>query len=158
MDNNGIKWENITQTMFLGNYSAKLDLIKGRTSLPSKLRKLLGKKVIITKGYENTLMIIGLEEWEKVVNEITNRPFIKGEARDTNRFLLGSAFEADLDPQGRFIIPPILRTRARLTNDIVFVGVGDRIEIWNQTAWNDHQEYLDENIEKITSRLDATNK
>jgi MraZ protein len=144
--------------MLLGNYLAKLDLQKGRTSLPSKFRKLLGKKVIITNGYDRTLMIIGLGEWEKVVGGIINQPFIKGPARETDRFILGSAFEADLDPQGRFIIPQTLRQRAELTEKIVFVGVGNRIEIWNQDNWEKHQIYLDKNIEAITNKLDVSDK
>lgn len=141
--------------MLLGNYLAKLDLQKGRTSLPSKFRSILGQKIIITLGFENTLMIIGLKSWEKVVGGIVNQPFIAGAARDTDRFLLGSAFEAELDSQGRFIIPPSLRQRTKLTEDIIFVGVGNRIEVWDKDAWEKHQEYLATNIETITQKLDV---
>lgn len=144
--------------MLLGHYLAKLDLKKGRTALPSKFRQLLGKKIIITKGYENTLMIIGLASWEKVVGGIINRPFILGEARETDRFLLGSAFEIDLDHQGRFIIPQNLRSTAQLSEEIIFVGVGNRIEIWNKKSWEKHQQYLDQNIIEITKKLDVTGK
>jgi len=144
--------------MLIGNFSAKLDLEKGRTALPKKFRQLLGKKVIITAGYENTLMLVGLSSWEKIAAGIVNRPFISGAARETDRFLLGSAFELDLDAQGRLIIPQSLRSYANLSSDIVFVGVGNRVEVWDQSAWEKHQQYLDENIEKIAQKLDESEK
>lgn len=144
--------------MLIGNYRSKLDLVKGRTALPKKFRQLLGEKVIITAGYENSLMIVSLKAWEKVVGEIINKPFISSSARETDRFLLGSAFEIELDHQGRLIIPATLRQYAQLGQEIVFVGVGNRVEVWGQTAWDNHQQYLDENIEKIASTLDEKNK
>jgi len=144
--------------MLIGNFSAKLDLQKGRTALPKKFRQLLGKKVIITAGYENSLLVVSYSSWEKVAGGIVNKPFISGAARETDRFLLGSAFEVDLDAQGRFIIPQSLRFYASLSQNIVFVGVGNRVEVWNQSAWEKHQQYLDENIEKISQQLNEAEK
>ena len=141
--------------MLIGNYLSKLDLLKGRTALPKTFRRLLGKKIIITAGYENSLMIVSVESWKKVVEGIVNRPFISGVARETDRFLLGSAFELDLDAQGRLIIPQTLRSYAKLSGNIVFVGVGNRVEIWDKLSWGKHQQYLDENIEKISEKIDS---
>lgn len=144
--------------MLIGNFSSKLDTVKGRTSLPKKFRQLLGEKIILTAGYENSLMVIGLDSWQKVVGEIVNKPFISTPARETDRFLLGSAFEVDLDEQGRLIIPQSLRNYAKLSCEIVFVGVGNRVEIWDNKAWEQHQQYLDENIEKISEVVDESAK
>ena len=83
--------------MLIGNFQTKLDLKKGRTALPKKFRQLLGKKVIVTSGYENSLMVVSYSSWEKVVGDVVNKPFIHGAARETDRFLLGNAFEVDLD-------------------------------------------------------------
>lgn len=141
--------------MLIGNYQAKLDLEKGRTALPKKFRQELGKKIIITVGFENSLMIVSANSWQKVVGEIVNKPFIDGAARETDRFLLGSAFEADLDSQGRFILPRTLRNYAGLSENIVFVGIGNRVEVWDLEKWDEHQLYLDENIEKIAQKLNA---
>lgn len=144
--------------MLIGNYSAKLDIEKGRTALPKKFRQLLGKKIIITAGYEKTLMLISRESWEKVVGGITNKPFISSPARETDRFLLGSAFEVELDSQGRLIVPQALRSYAGLSGDIVFVGMGNRAEVWDQSAWDKHQDFLDKNIERIAQELDEAEK
>jgi len=144
--------------MLIGHYPSKLDIRKGRTALPKKFRQFLGKRIIITAGYEKSLMIISCSSWEKVAGGIVNRPFISGPARETDRFLLGSAFKVELDVQGRFIIPQSLRSYAGLSGDIVFVGVGNRIEVWDKSGWDKHQQYLSENIEKIAQKLDEAEK
>jgi MraZ protein len=144
--------------MLIGNFPAKLDTEKGRTALPKSIRSSVGQKFIITAGYENSLMIIAKNSWDQVVGDIVNRPFISGPARETDRFLLGSAFEVDLDSQGRFIIPPALRSYAKLSADIVFVGVGNRVEVWDQHSWENYQEYLDKNIERISQDLNEASK
>lgn len=144
--------------MLIGNYLIKLDTQKGRTALPKKFRNLLGRKIILTAGLEKTLMIVGQSSWQKVVGDIINKPFISSPARETDRFLLGSAFEVELDDQGRFIIPQALRKYAHLSQNIVFVGVGNRVEIWNKNTWSKHQQYLDKNIERISQQLDESEK
>jgi len=144
--------------MLVGNFPARLDLKKGRTALPKRLRQELGREIIVTAGYENTLMLVSRESWQELAQGIVNRPFISGAARETDRFLLGSAFEIELDSQGRLIIPQPLRTYAGLSEEIVFVGVGNRVEIWDAEGWKRHQEYLDQNIEKIAQELDEKEK
>ncbi|OGD63296.1 division/cell wall cluster transcriptional repressor MraZ [Candidatus Beckwithbacteria bacterium RBG_13_42_9] len=140
--------------MFIGNFENNFDLEKGRTALPAKFRRNLGKKVIITAGYEGSLMLVKAEDWEKVVSQITQSSFLSNVSRQTERFLLGSAFDVDLDTQGRFIVPLSLRQYAKLGKEIVFVGVGSRIEIWNKLAWSKQQVYLQENIAQISEKLD----
>jgi len=140
--------------MFIGNYTSKLDPTKGRTAVPVVFRRKLGKKAIITQGYENSLMIVRADQWEKVVEQVANASFLTGVARQTERFLLGSAFEVETDSQGRFIIPQALRSHARLGKEVVFVGVGNRIEVWGQKAWEKQQTHLIENIASISEKLD----
>lgn len=144
--------------MLIGNFLAKLDLEKGRTALPKAFRQYLGDKIVITFGFEHSLMIINKNSWNKVVGDIVNKPFISGPARETDRFLLGSAFELVLDSQGRFIIPQALRNYAKLSAEIIFVGVGNRVEIWDQKSWEDYQTYLDKNITRIAQSLDEAEK
>jgi len=144
--------------MLIGNYSAKLSLEKGRTALPKKFRQCLGKKLVITAGYEDSLMIVSKDSWQKVVGGVINQSFISTPARETDRFLLGSAFEVELDNQGRFVIPQTLRSYADLSENIFFVGVGNRVEVWDQSSWGKYQKYLDKNIEKIAQKLDESKK
>ena len=141
--------------MLIGNYQTKLS-VKGRVAFPSKLKKTLGSKLIITAGYEKSLMIVSKNNWQSVVGEITNRQLTLEPARATDRFLLGSAYEVELDSQGRFIIPPYLKKYSGLEEEVVFIGVGNRVELWSLRKWQDYEQYLDKNIEKLGQKLSET--
>lgn len=55
--------------------------------------------------------------------------------RDTEHFIFASAYEVTPDIQGRIVIPERLLTYSGLGEDIYFLGLGDRVEIWNKEAW-----------------------
>lgn len=138
--------------MLIGHYQAKLSA-KGRVALPSTFKKSLGIKLIITAGYEKSLMIVSESNWQTVVGEITNQRLSLEPARATDRFLLGSAFKLELDAQGRFIVPKYLRTYAEISEDVVFIGVGNRVELWSQAKWSEYEKYLDKNISQLGEQL-----
>ena len=144
--------------MLIGNHRSKLDSKKGRVALPAKFRQFLGSKIIITMGHEQTLMIVPKKSWQSITRDIVNRPFISEPARDTDRFLLGNAYEVDLDVQGRFIVPLALKKYAKLSQNIVFVGMGNRVEVWDQEKWQERLSYLSKNINRITTSLSKTDE
>lgn len=138
--------------MLIGQYQTNISE-KGRVSLPAKFKKNLGTKVIITAGYEQSLMIVAYKDWQTVVGQVTNQGLTVGPARATDRFLLGSAFEIEIDAQGRFIIPKYLRQYGSLNEAVVFVGVGSRVELWSQINWDKYSQYLNKNISELSERL-----
>lgn len=140
--------------MLIGHYTTKADL-KGRVALPVKFKASLGTKLIVTAGYEKSLMVVSPKDWEKVIGEVTNRKLTLEPARATDRFLLGSAFEVELDSQGRFIIPKYLRNYAEINDVVVFIGVGNRVELWSQTKWTEYEKYLSKNISQLGEKLSA---
>ena len=140
--------------MLIGHYLTKVGP-KGRLALPAKFKRVMGTKIIVTTGYENTLMIVAFKDWQTVVGQVTNQGLTLGPARATDRFLLGGAFEIELDSQGRFIVPKTLRDYAAISGAAVFVGVGNRVELWAQTKWQAYQKYLKINITKLGESLSA---
>ena len=54
------------------------------------------------------------------------------------RLLLASAFEAEEDNQGRILVPQELRDYAKIKKQIVFIGAGNRVEIWAEEVWEDY--------------------
>lgn len=139
--------------MLIGQYQSKINE-KGRIALPAKFKPALGKKVIITAGYEQSLMLVAQKDWEAVVERI-NQGSSVGPARESDRFLLGSAHEVEPDSQGRFVIPRHLREFATLTNEAVFIGVGNRVEIWGRTHWETYSRNLSERVANLGVKLDA---
>ena len=57
--------------------------------------------------------------------------------------------------QGRILIPSVLREFASLQKDVVFVGVGSRIEIWSKESWNDSISNYDDNMDEVAENMDS---
>ena len=121
--------------MLIGSYSSVLSL-KRRTAIPKKFLEELGKELVVAKWYEGCLVLVGKTVWRALLNKLTGKAqIITGPVRDTDRFILGSAYEVEADSQGRVILPLRLVRYANLKDKLMFLGLGDRIEIWNEEAW-----------------------
>lgn len=129
--------------MLIGQYHTSISS-KGRTAVPTRLRRDLGEVVIVTRWYEGSLALFSISSWEKIQKDILEGASLTGAFRGTERFLFGGAYEAELDEQGRFVIPQTLRIYAGFISKIVFLGIKDRVEIWDEGRWSK----LEENITK----------
>jgi MraZ protein len=142
--------------MLIGEYTTNIGE-KKRVLLPKKFRDELGDNLILTRGYEDALIIVNKKLWENIASEIMNGSFIDKNIRDTSRFLVGGAKEIDLDSQGRFIFPSELINHAGLNKEIVFVGLVNWIEIWDRKKWEERLAYLKENSEEIAQEISKMN-
>ena len=129
--------------MFIGEYEHSVDA-KGRVIMPAKLREDIGEKFIVTKGLDGCLFAYSFNEWTNFEGKLKNLPLTNKNARDFVRFFLSGAVECEIDKQGRFLIPGNLREYATLEKEIIIIGVGTRIEIWNKDEWKKYSS--DENI------------
>ena len=121
--------------MLIGEFEHSLDA-KGRLIMPSKLRMDIGEKFIVTKGLDGCLFGFSLTEWKNFEEKLKTLPLTNKNARDFVRFFLSGAMECEIDKQGRFLIANNLREYANMGKEIVIIGVGTRIEIWNKEKWN----------------------
>lgn len=119
---------------FMGRYTTKLSP-KGRTALPVKFRQALGPKAIITQGQTGFLIVVSTPVWKKSANDLITDSFDFSPLHATARHVLGSAFQIEFDDQGRFIIPAYLRHYAQLKDQALFLGVGNRIEVWDESTY-----------------------
>ena len=138
--------------MLIGQYEARIDK-KGRTAIPKKFREVLGNNIIVTLGYESSLIIVSQDQWQALLEGTAGRPFIEYETRETQRFLLGGASAVELDSKGRVILPSYLREFAKIEDEIVFLGLSRYVEIWDKKRWALYRGNLEKNIERISSRL-----
>ena len=122
--------------MFMGEYSHTIDA-KGRIIVPAKFRESLGDNIVVTKGLDNCLFVYTSEDWRKFEEKLRTLPLTNKDARKFTRFFLAGAAEMEIDKQGRILIPSVLREFAALEKDVVLVGVGSRIEIWDKARWNE---------------------
>jgi len=138
--------------MLVGQYRVKISP-KGRVAFPKKFREVLGDNLVVTVGYEHSLMVVSQKDWHSLIEATEGKPVILGSARDTNRFLLGEASEIDLDEQGRCILPAYLREYAKIAEEVIFLGLSKYVEVWDRGVWEEYQKYLNENIEGIAEKL-----
>ncbi|MBI3985192.1 MAG: division/cell wall cluster transcriptional repressor MraZ [Candidatus Levybacteria bacterium] len=138
--------------MLIGQYDGKIDN-KGRSAFPKKFRLILGDKLIVTLGYENSLIVVSEENWKALLEGTEGRPFIQSETRETQRFLLGNASSIELDNKGRFILPAYLRDYGKIKDEVVFIGLSRYVEIWDKGRWEEYRLHLEKNIDTISQRL-----
>ncbi len=106
---------------------------KGRLFVPAKLREELGDVFYVMIGLENSLLVFPEAKWETVNENFNSVPLSDSGAL---RYMRANVARCEPDKQGRFVLPPILRKYANLTDDVTFLGQGDHAEIWDAEAYN----------------------
>jgi MraZ protein len=138
--------------MLLGRHDGILGE-KSRVGFPKKFREVVGDELIITFGFEGSLIIVAKNNWQSLLEGTEGKPLTTSITRETQRFLLGNASEVTLDEKGRFIVPNYLKEHAKLTKEVVFLGISRYIELWDKTIWETHQKELTKTISYIAERL-----
>ena len=143
--------------IFSGIFEHTLD-DKGRVAVPSKLKKLsedsVLTKLIITRGPENCIYCYSESKWDEIVSilrsKIETLPFGNASDRAFFRLFVGQAFSCQIDKLGRIAIPDTLIETAGISQNVIFVGNIDHIEIWDRKKW---AQYFSENSGKFESYL-----
>ncbi len=123
--------------MLIGEFEHSLDA-KGRLIMPAKLREDIGERFVVTKGLDGCLFAFSLTEWTNFEEKLKTLPLSNKNSREFTRFFLSGATECEIDKQGRFLIPNNLRQVANLEKEVIIIGVGTRIEIWNKDKWKSY--------------------
>jgi MraZ protein len=119
---------------FKGQYTHSVDS-KGRVSFPAKLRKSLNPQAqenfTILRGLEPCLYIYPQDEWQKVEDQLSQINSFTREGRTVKRNFLRFAEDLSLDNQNRIPLPSQLTEWAGIDGKAVFIGSGERIEVWS---------------------------
>lgn len=137
--------DKLKQPKFVGNFKHNVDA-KGRMFVPAKFRKNLGENVILTYGFENNLILQPHDEWLAYAEEFMMADYNDIDARRKQRFIVGRASEVEVDKQGRIILTADMRKYADIGDEVFVVGLGKRIELWNE------QEYFGYEVGKESVR------
>lgn len=142
-----------------GEFECKLDS-KGRLTLPSRLKGNMpdsaSNELVIRIGLEPCLLLYPSIEYKKVFSRIAGLNEFNEEYRRLQRNFFRGTANVELDNAGRILIPKSMVGHASLEKDCVLVGMGNRIEIWDASKYEDYlindpqelselaQKYLDE--------------
>ena len=141
--------------MLLGEYEHTIDE-KNRLTLPAKLRESFADGVVVTRGMDGCLYAYPRRDWQHVVeSRLGSLDPLSSESRRLERYFFSGATEAELDRQGRIMIPASLAAYAELGRDVIVAGVRDRIEIWDRDTWRKQLREVEGSAEHAAERLAA---
>ncbi|HEY5919672.1 MAG TPA: division/cell wall cluster transcriptional repressor MraZ [Chryseolinea sp.] len=128
-------------TFFTSEYESKLDT-KGRIVLPAKIKAQLpsgdGDELVIRRGFELCLIIYPMVEFKKVFSKISGLSEFNEEYRKLQRNFFSGTATVELDANGRFVIPKNMLSYAQLEKDLILIGMGNKVEVWNPSIYEKH--------------------
>ncbi|HET7750992.1 MAG TPA: division/cell wall cluster transcriptional repressor MraZ [Terriglobales bacterium] len=123
--------------MFRGNHPTRVDE-KGRLKVPAEFKRVIDEKYstqfYITSLDGKSAQIYPFEEWERIEQKLaglsTYNPTKKKFLTRTNYW--GQA--AEMDNQGRLLLPQLLRDSAQLKGEVAVMGYLTRLEVQSMEA------------------------
>lgn len=141
--------------MLIGKYYHTLEH-KGRLAIPATFRKTLGSKILLTRGLDGCLFLLPQETWGKITLDLRGSPLTKQDTRRFIRLMAHDAAYVKYDPQGRILIPQVLKDIAKLKNKVVIAGSLDWVEIWDQDLYHQKLDKDQDQAELVAERLSKT--
>ena len=130
-------------------YASKLDA-KGRLVLPSKLKASLpeaeGNTFVLMRYFEPCLTLFTMVEFNKLASKVAGLNDLKKENRNIQRNFFRRSVEVELDSAGRILIPKSMLQAANIDKDVLIMGSGKRIEIWNPETFYEKFNMDDEEL------------
>ena len=130
-----------SQAYFYGHYKNSISP-KGQASIPKKFRDNLNEEesvggFVLLPGQENCLYLYTHLQFASIKAKVRKHA-IKNDSPEFFRSFMEEVVAVDIDNQGRFVISQKMRNYARLSGkEISFIGMDDRIEIWNPELRDD---------------------
>lgn len=128
-------------TFFTSEFETKLDP-KGRLILPARIKSQLpdggGDELVLRRGFEQCLILYPMVEFKKVFSKISGLSEFNEEYRKLQRNFFSGTATVEMDASGRFVIPKNMLAYAQLDRDIMLVGMGNKVEIWNPAIYEKH--------------------
>ena len=125
--------------VFQGTSALSLDG-KGRVTVPARHRDALSalssNQLTLTQHPVGCLLVFPRPAWEGFRAQLMGLPM---EADGWRRFFVGSAVDVEMDSAARVLVPPELRAMAGLDKDVLLLGMGQRLELWDATRYAAHQ-------------------
>ena len=133
---------------FTSQHTNKLDR-KGRVSVPASFRSMLeatgSATTVFLKRNKPDGAIDGLTEsfLAEVEARIDPMPIGSKEREWLEHTYFADVVPVRLDPEGRIVLPDDLREFADLSDQVLFVGLGQRFQIWDPDAYKAHRDKRD---------------
>jgi len=138
--------------MFIGEYQHGLD-DKGRLAVPAKFRLDLKQGAVVTRGLDKCLFIYTKKAWNELAEKLAKLPISQANTRAFARLMLAGAMDADIDGQGRMLVPDYLRNYAGIKKQVVVAGLYNRLELWDAGKWNIYKKTTEKDSGNIAEAM-----
>ncbi len=133
-------------TLFRGTFEHALDA-KHRLTVPAKFRAALsGGAVLAASPETGPGAPRSIAVWTPDGYDAYTRAALEGlnplspDARDLKRFFFNFSHDTELDSANRVMIPPTLMEYAGLDKDVVVVGSGECLEVFDRGRYGGYSE------------------
>jgi MraZ protein len=136
---------------FRGSFDHTLDA-KNRLTIPARLRKPLADGVVVAlqRDADRCVAIWCAKDFDEFVDgQLQGIPPLSDAYSKLERFFNAYSAELELDAAGRVMVPAKLLEKARLTKDVVVIGAGNRLEVWDREAWGQEEDGLATVVKEI---------
>ncbi len=133
----------VARLVFTGEYRHTVD-DKGRIAVPVKFRAQLDPGSMVSGWLDDCLAIHTKAGWEALSEKVAALPITDPRSRSFQRFVFSTAIDAQMDKQGRILLPSYLRISVGLEGEAVLVGSRDHAEIWAPSRWDTYRQALDD--------------
>mgnify|MGYP001248166125 FL=1 len=143
---------------FTGEFRNTIDQ-KNRLSIPAKYRKALSpvndNTFVLTRGFDQCLILYPLDEWKKVEGQLGSLSSIKVRHRNFVRSIVRCAIHVKYDSQGRIAIPENLLQYAKIDGNVTVIGMIKKIEIWSPNLLNNNgsEDLIDGDYEDLANEI-----
>jgi MraZ protein len=138
---------------FRGQFEYSLDA-KNRLNIPAKFRASFSDGLVLARWLDPCVAIFTPDAFDAF-----NESFMKDthplsqQRRKLTRFFSGGSFDAELDSAGRITLNGQLLEHAAIDKEVVVIGAGDHLEVWDRRGYADDQTDLPDHVAQIAESL-----
>lgn len=138
--------------MFVGQSLHNID-DKSRIVLPAKYRLQLSSTVYLSLDLDSCLSLYSEETYQHRAAKINSLDDFDAESRALKRVFFANSAEANLDKQGRVMIPDFLLKKAKIVKDVVIIGAFDHIQLFAKEIIDSRLQEEEKDYETLASKI-----
>ena len=136
-----------------GEQDKRVDL-QGRIALPSRYKEMFNGGVLLQRGYDCCINIWPPSAFEPHPSHISALSLNTSKERRQRRNVFSATYNAEIDRQGRVLLPPRLREYAHIREEVVITGMGSFFELRAKDEWELERETLETDSLQIAESIE----
>ena len=138
---------------FHGTFDHTLDA-KNRLTVPSKLRTAFAEGAFLVRSAEKCVSLYPSKTYSALTEAaLSGLNPLSAQARELRRYFHSNASQVELDSAGRVMLSPRALEHAGIERDVVVIGAGDCLELWDPSTWAAYDQDLTARAPDLTASL-----